>query len=172
MTQPPTVACKIEARLEYVHVAYTTLHVFALICMLSRCLVTDFLHRSSVGSLLRVRCWLGGDDLCTHSPFFFLPFPGRSVSTPIKCQKSMDVCEWFTNLLFLLLLLLFLPWPWHSSWPSWTAWQTPSASPAPSSPRSRSPPPVCGTVLPTGRHTLSQVRLVWMVCEQHACVSV
>ena len=27
--------------------------------MLSRCLLTKFLHRSSVGSLLRVRCWLG-----------------------------------------------------------------------------------------------------------------
>ncbi len=38
------------------------IHVFAslvLICKLSRCLVTKFLHRSSVGSLLRVRCWLG-----------------------------------------------------------------------------------------------------------------
>ncbi len=28
-------------------------------CMLSRCLLTKFLHRSSVGSVLRVRCWLG-----------------------------------------------------------------------------------------------------------------
>ncbi len=38
------------------------IHVFARlvpICMLSRCLLTKFLHRSSVGSLLRVRCWLG-----------------------------------------------------------------------------------------------------------------
>ena len=37
-------------------------HVFvrlAPICMLSRCLFTKFLHRSSVGSLSRVRCWLG-----------------------------------------------------------------------------------------------------------------
>ncbi len=33
---------------------------FAPICMLSRCLLTKFLHRSSVGSLLRVSCcWLG-----------------------------------------------------------------------------------------------------------------
>ncbi len=41
---------------------YTFIHAFALlvpICMLSRCLLTSFLHRSSVGSLLRVRCWLG-----------------------------------------------------------------------------------------------------------------
>ena len=29
------------------------------IFMLSRCLLTKFLHRSAVGSLLRVRCWLG-----------------------------------------------------------------------------------------------------------------
>ncbi len=37
-------------------------HVFASlapISMLSRCFVTKFLHRSSGGSLLRVRCWLG-----------------------------------------------------------------------------------------------------------------
>ena len=31
----------------------------ALFCTLSRCLLTKLLHRSSVGSLLRVRCWLG-----------------------------------------------------------------------------------------------------------------
>ena len=38
------------------------IHVFARlapICMLSRCLLTKFLHWSSVGGLLRVRCWLG-----------------------------------------------------------------------------------------------------------------
>ncbi len=38
------------------------MHVFARLastCMLSRCLVTKFLQRSSGGSLLRVRCWLG-----------------------------------------------------------------------------------------------------------------
>ncbi len=38
------------------------IHVFARlapICMLSRCLLTKFLHRSSVGRLSRVRCWLG-----------------------------------------------------------------------------------------------------------------
>ena len=58
-SQPPTVACKMEALSECAHVAYTYLHVLALICMLSRCLLTKFLHRSSVGSLLRVCCWLG-----------------------------------------------------------------------------------------------------------------
>ncbi len=37
-------------------------HIFAHlvpICMLSRSLLTEVLHRNSVGSLLRVRCWLG-----------------------------------------------------------------------------------------------------------------
>ena len=38
------------------------LHVPALICMLSRCLSAKSLHRSSVGSLSRVRCWLGTVD--------------------------------------------------------------------------------------------------------------
>ncbi len=54
-TQPPTVACKMESQLEHVH-------VFARLAptwVLSRCLVTKFLLRSSVGSLLRVSCWLG-----------------------------------------------------------------------------------------------------------------
>ena len=48
-----------EARLEYVHIAYTFLNVWRRFA----CSVGDyeqiFLHRSSVGSLLRVRCWLG-----------------------------------------------------------------------------------------------------------------
>ena len=37
-------------------------HVFAClvpICVLGRCSLATFLHRSSVGSLWRVRCWLG-----------------------------------------------------------------------------------------------------------------
>ncbi len=41
------------------------LHVLARltpICTLSWGLLTKFLHRSSVGSLLRVRCWLGRED--------------------------------------------------------------------------------------------------------------
>ncbi len=49
-----------EAQLEYV--CTHCIHVFARlapICMLSRCLLTKFLHRRSVRSLLRVRCWLG-----------------------------------------------------------------------------------------------------------------
>ena len=39
------------------------IHVFACstpICMLSRFILTEFLHQSSVGDILRVRCWLGG----------------------------------------------------------------------------------------------------------------
>ncbi len=47
-----------------VRICKCCIHVLARfkpICMLSRCLLTKFLHRSSVGSLLRVRCccWLG-----------------------------------------------------------------------------------------------------------------
>ncbi len=38
---------------------YTFFACLAPICMLSRCFLTKFLHRCSVGSLLRVRCWLG-----------------------------------------------------------------------------------------------------------------
>ena len=58
-TQPPTVACKMEAQLEYVHIAFTFLHVWRRFGMLSQRLLTKFLHWSSVGSLLRVHCWLG-----------------------------------------------------------------------------------------------------------------
>ena len=58
-TQPPTVACKMEAKLKYIHIAYTCFARFAPFCLLSRCLLTKFLHRSSVRTLLSVRCWLG-----------------------------------------------------------------------------------------------------------------
>ena len=65
-TQPPKVVCKMEAQLECCTYCICTrthcLHVFAhfaLICMLSQSLLTKFLHRSSVRSLLRMRCWLG-----------------------------------------------------------------------------------------------------------------
>ena len=61
-TQPPTVACKMEAQSEYVHIASTFLHVWRPICVLTRCLSTKFLHRSSGGSLIRVHCWLGTVD--------------------------------------------------------------------------------------------------------------
>ncbi len=58
-TQPAMVVRKMEAQSEYVHVACTFFARLASICMLSRCLLTKFLRRSSVRSLLRVRCWLG-----------------------------------------------------------------------------------------------------------------
>ena len=58
-TQPPTVACKIEAQSEHVTRCVHVFARFASTCMLSLCLLTKFLHRSSVGSSLRVRCWLG-----------------------------------------------------------------------------------------------------------------
>ena len=48
-----------DAQLEHVQVVYTFFARLASICVLSRCLLTNFLHRSSVRSLLRVRCWLG-----------------------------------------------------------------------------------------------------------------
>ncbi len=50
---------KSMAQSERVHVACMFLRVSAPTRVLSRCLVTRFLHRSSVGSLSRVRCWLG-----------------------------------------------------------------------------------------------------------------
>ncbi len=59
MPNHSTVVCKMEARLEYnTH----CIHVFACLAPIrkfSRCLLTKFLHLSSVGRLLRVRCWLG-----------------------------------------------------------------------------------------------------------------
>ncbi len=59
-TQPQTVVCKLNR--SSVGIYKRCIHVFARlapICKLSRCLLTKFLHRSSVRSLLRVRCWLG-----------------------------------------------------------------------------------------------------------------
>ncbi len=44
-----------------VRICTRCMHFFARlaqICMLNRCLLTKFLHRNSVGSLLRARCWL------------------------------------------------------------------------------------------------------------------
>ncbi len=61
--QPPTVVCKMEAQLEYV--GTHCIRVFARlapICMLSRRLLTKFLHRrSSVEILSRVSHWLGSN---------------------------------------------------------------------------------------------------------------
>ena len=102
-TQPPTVVCKMEAQLEDIHNACT---FFALIYMLSRCLLTKFLHRVSVGSLSRARCWLG--SIYIHSlsclrwgclPFFqysvlsqdFFPFSAeRWMKVGRKKKKSRE----------------------------------------------------------------------------------
>ncbi len=60
-TQPPMVVCRMEAQLKYMHIAYMFFARLASTCKLSRCLLTKFLLRSSVGSLLRARCWLGSN---------------------------------------------------------------------------------------------------------------
>ncbi len=53
-----------EAQSEYVHIAYTFLHVWhRFVCSVGDYL-TKCLHRSSVGPLLRVHCWLGLLLLC------------------------------------------------------------------------------------------------------------
>ena len=59
------------------------IHVFAglaSICMLSRCLLTKFLHWNSVRSLLRVRCWLGPlySKLSSTVPHSLLLFVAQS----------------------------------------------------------------------------------------------
>ena len=59
---------KMEAQLEHVP---RRIHVFAClapICVLSRCFVAKFLHRSPGGSLLTVRCWSG---MCNFTFFFY-----------------------------------------------------------------------------------------------------
>ncbi len=70
------------------------MHVFARfapICMLSLCLLTKFLHRSSVGSLLRVRCWLGCD--VSVDAFFHLFFRDEWLfpRKALKKRETMDI---------------------------------------------------------------------------------
>ncbi len=58
-----------EVQLEY---STRCVHVFARLaptCMLGRCLLEKFLHRSSVESLLRVPCWLGPGESHTSKEF-------------------------------------------------------------------------------------------------------
>ncbi len=68
LAQPPTVACSVGSS---VGMCTRCVHVFctfqASTCVPSRCLLAKFLRRSSVGSLLRVRCWLG-EGPCTVRP--------------------------------------------------------------------------------------------------------
>ena len=84
-TQPPTVACKVEAQSEYVRNAYMFSHVCAPLCLLSRRLVTKFLLRSSGGSLLRVRCWLGS--------FFLRVRRGGGIFASIR-EKDIYLFGW------------------------------------------------------------------------------
>ena len=49
------VVCKIELHLEYIHIAYTFLHVWH---QFVAQIIQKFLQWSSVRSLLRVCCWL------------------------------------------------------------------------------------------------------------------
>ena len=73
--QPPMVICKMEAQLEYLRIAYQVFTGLAPTCMLSRCFVAKFLHRSSGGSLLRVCCWLGKrDTICQLAAAIFEGF--------------------------------------------------------------------------------------------------
>ncbi len=67
-TQPPTVACEMEVQLEQIHIACTFLNVFwrRFACSVGA-LATKFLHRSSVRTLLRVRCRLGSHKLTTYT---------------------------------------------------------------------------------------------------------
>ena len=61
--------------------------VLAPICKRSRCLLTKFLHRISVGSLLRVRCWLGRHWMQPRFPHhFLLSYPHTHTHT--HCQRK------------------------------------------------------------------------------------
>ena len=83
-TQPPTVVCKVETQLEYIHIAYTFFARLAPICKLSQCYIKKFLHCSSVESLLRVRCWLGtGTGDTSHPP---------PTTTPPSLCDTVDRC--------------------------------------------------------------------------------
>ncbi len=87
---------KIEAQSEYVHVACTSLHIWRQFWMLSRCFAAKFLRRSSVRSLLRVRCWLGR----------------RGRSEREKRRKKFFF--WKVQLFLLCVLLLLPPFPFLS----------------------------------------------------------
>ncbi len=74
------------------------MHVFARlapICKLNRCLLTKFLRRSSVGSLLRVLCWLGSQTASSNFSlwkFSLSPYwkKGRKREREGRqCQESM-----------------------------------------------------------------------------------
>ncbi len=89
-TQPPTVVCKMGAQLGYVHCVHIFAHNWCRsVRMLSRWLLTKFLHRSSVGTLIRVRCWLGKK--------FNLPiFQASFLLTPVW-KKGQDFLSCLTH---------------------------------------------------------------------------
>ncbi len=65
--QPPTVACKMEARLEYIHIAHTFCARVAPICTLGRCLLTkisasELSRKFAKGALL-----VGMQEIVLHS---------------------------------------------------------------------------------------------------------
>ena len=60
------------------------------ICVLGRCLATKFLRRKSVGSLLRVRCWLGPPPP-PRLLLVFLSFPSfLSLSFPPPRERERE----------------------------------------------------------------------------------
>ena len=86
LTQPPTVVRKLKRIL---HTAYTFLHFWRrFTCYVSRCLVTKFLHWSSGGSLLRLRCWLGSTNQFPPPPLplFLPPLQGGNFQTITHTQ--------------------------------------------------------------------------------------
>ena len=78
------------------------IHIFARlapICMLSRCLLTTFLHRSSVRSLSRVRCWLGTSHNDEKHPLLTCIEKRRSYLTLFKrIQHVQLMTDVATNL--------------------------------------------------------------------------
>ena len=88
-TQPPTVTCKMEAQSEYIHIAHTFLHVWHRFACVSRCLLTKFLRRNSVGRLLRVRCWLGTSNKEKAKGYNSHNFPSFAPpSPPTGCPEK------------------------------------------------------------------------------------
>ena len=103
-SQPPTGGMQngssVGTSTHRIHVFFA--HIWHPICMFSRCLVTKFLHRSSVGSLLRVCCRLGSLSLSLP------PSTSAFCSSPLCWRKKKFAtchCLPFSPLFFLLLLL-------------------------------------------------------------------
>ena len=83
VTQPPTVVC-MEAQLEYLYTCVQVFARFVPICMLSRCLSTRFLHRSSVGKFIKGALLVGGPSLAPHHTVF----PAFDVRCLLACLPS------------------------------------------------------------------------------------